>query len=234
IFFAIGNPQESIRINLTNVSGVKPSSLQGLCAFLRHLVIPFHDVRATDKNLAVFGNLHFLVTDNAPNGADARGRWPIQRNNGRSLGQSVTLVDRHSDRPQEFCDPLIECRAAGYEESEAPAQPLTDCAKHHTIRNTVGKSLLAGPHIGAPNLQSFVENGAPDSWTARYLREDTAVHLLKEPWNACSERRPHGGHVFNDRTNTPGIGNGASRIERGVVDVTLEDVRQGQKRQVHV
>src|SRR5207249_9894102 len=89
-------------------------------------------------------------------------------------------------------------------------------------------------HLGAPDLQSFVEDGAPDSWTARYLSEDAAVHLLKEPWNACSERRPHGGHVFNDRTNTPGIGNGATRIERGVVDVTLEDVRQGQKRQVHV
>src|SRR5207244_12022490 len=50
IFFAIGNPEESIRISLTNVSSVKPSTLERLCGFLRHLVIALHDVRATNRS----------------------------------------------------------------------------------------------------------------------------------------------------------------------------------------
>ena len=96
---------------------MKPSTLERLCGFLRHLVVPLHDVRATNENLAVFRNLQFLVTDNTPNGADARGGRPVQRNNGRGFRQPVTLVDRQSDRPKEFCDLFVECGATGDEES---------------------------------------------------------------------------------------------------------------------
>ena len=81
VFFAIGDPEKTVGINLTYITRVKPSSLQSLCRFLRHLVIPLHDVGTAHENFTVFRNAYLLVADNTANGADTRGIRPVQRDN---------------------------------------------------------------------------------------------------------------------------------------------------------
>src|SRR5438093_8980656 len=81
IFFAVDDPQEPGGINFTYVSRVKPSSFERLCRFLRHLVVPLHDVRAAHENFTVFRNPYLLAAESTANGPDARSIWPVQGDN---------------------------------------------------------------------------------------------------------------------------------------------------------
>ena len=116
----------------------------------------------------------------------------------------------------------------------AAAHARANLLKDDTIGGAVRQRRLTGAHMIAAGADRFFEYGAHDRRAARDFHHDPAVDLFEESRNSRRERRPHLLHIFGDRLNIFRICYRHAPEHAGVIDVTLENVRQRQERQIDV
>ena len=79
------------------------------------------------------------------------------------------------------------------------------------------------------DLQSLIEDGAPDAGTAPHLRQNPRIDFFKKSRDSGGNGGPDLHHIAVDADGTLRIGDGCAGMNASVVDVTLKNMRQGQE-----
>ena len=127
LLFAIGDDQVAVFVETADIAGAKPSvGGEDLASGFGLVVIALHDVRAFDQNFSVLCNFYLNVRNRAADGADFVCGRSIRGDDGRSLGESVALMNCHADGPEKFRELRRERRAASGESLGTAAEPFAN------------------------------------------------------------------------------------------------------------
>ena len=133
-FLPVGDFQEPVAVDLTDIAGVEPAVLQHLGGGLGLVVVREHVARPFDEDLAIVGDLQLNTFERLADGEELVRVQGVRAHAGRGLGQAPTVQDRHPQRPEELLDLPGQCGAATDEEAQAPAcKKRPYVAQHETI-----------------------------------------------------------------------------------------------------
>src|SRR3954469_8602869 len=112
ILLAVGDRQVALRIDVSDVTGVKPTTLERGRGRLRFVEVPLHDVRPAREDLSVLRNAQLDALDRPSDGANTRRVQRIEGENRPRFGQSIALDDRNADGVKELHHVGTERRTA--------------------------------------------------------------------------------------------------------------------------
>src|SRR5262249_34621398 len=111
-----------------DIAGVKPAVFERALGFRVGVEVPARDVLAADENLAVFRDLHFHAGDWLADRSVLRAERMIQADDGRRLGEPVSLNDDEAELFPERFELRVERRRADDEGPELEAEQLVHAA----------------------------------------------------------------------------------------------------------
>ncbi len=118
----------SLVVERADVAGMEPAVLErGACLF-RGVVVPARDVLAAHEDLAILGDSHLHAGDRLADGAPGRTQRMVQRDDGRRLGQAVSLNDDKPQAAPERLELRIERRGADDHRPELEPEHPVDAA----------------------------------------------------------------------------------------------------------
>src|SRR5260370_26573273 len=197
MFFAIGDEEVVVGVEIADVAGVKPAFLvDDFTRGVRTFVITLHHARTFGEDFAVFRYANENVGNGSPGAAAAILRI-IGGEDRRSLRQAVALVNGNADGPEKFSEFLGERRTAGENHAQFSACSGAD----FFVDEFVGESPLSlekragtlgsgAPGSGAPgDVDRPIKQGAFDSGGFASLLHQLRVNLLEETPHGREYRR---------------------------------------------
>src|SRR5256885_3630058 len=131
---AVGDLEEAIAVDLTDVPGVEPAVFDDLGRGVRLVVIAAHVARALDEDLSVVRDLQLDAGKRSAHGEKAMLVQRVRADTRRGLRQTPAVEDRNAERPEEFLDLAREAGPAADEEPQATArQPRPQSAQHEPL-----------------------------------------------------------------------------------------------------
>src|SRR5215472_4490861 len=237
IFFAVGDVQIAVGIQIPDVAGAEPAVLgKHFARGFRILVITLHHTRTLHLNLAVFRDAHLHVGDRLT-GTPRSVVRKVVGNNGRSFGQAVSLIDRHADGPEEFCKFLGKRRSTGANLAKSPAEAGADFLVHKPISEQPlelyreARVATAGLPMDrlVGNLHRPIENLPLQARIPGTLLHQASVNLLKEARNRRGESWADFYERLRDLINGRNVGKRTTLKKIDVSDDALIDMRKRQE-----
>src|SRR6266540_2391081 len=196
----IGDREEAVRVDLADVAGVEPAfRVDRLRRRLRLAEVALHHVRAAGQDLAVIRDSDLDVGKGAADGPQPPGIRAVDGDHRRSLGQAVSLVDRHARAEEELGEVARERGAPRDGKAEARPERVTDLRQHELVGEPrpagerrrrwnapllVGNSLPA--HAHGPGEELLLQSAARVD-----LAEDPTLDLLVDARHRAEAVRVH-------------------------------------------
>src|SRR6266700_3986898 len=100
IFFAVGDEEIVVLVQVADVAGGEPTILaENFACGFGVFVVAVHDARTLDEDFSIFGNADLDIGNRLAGTADTILRV-VAGNDGRSFRKTVTLVDRDTHGPE--------------------------------------------------------------------------------------------------------------------------------------
>ena len=238
IFFAIGDEEIVIFVEIADVAGFEPAIRgEDFARRFRILVIALHDAGAFGENFAVIGDADLHVGDGAAGTTHAI-VWVIVGEDGRSFCEAVTLIDGNTDGPEKFSECLRKRRAAG----ENQAQVSAGAGANFGINQTVGdgpfqfQQKAAGFFARAPTggfpggLHSEIKNLAFGSGGLTSLLHQAGINFFEETRNGSDDGGTDFREGLRDVFDDGDVGDGAALKEVEIIQHAPVDVGEREKR----
>ena len=218
---------------------MEPPLADALGRGLRVFVVPHHDVGPARQHLAVVGDAQLDLRQRRPHGADARRPEGVDGQHRRGLGQAVALQHRQPHRVEELRHLAAQGRAAGADETQAPAGAGPDLREHEPVGD---RRLDAGQQAGFPARQPGAGRGVahaggpreqrlPQSRGLGDGRDHPRPQLLEDARHAGHHRRADLLHVAAHRFEGLGEDERRAVVQVQVDGGAFEGVAQRQERQ---
>ena len=185
------------------------------------------------QDFAIFGNANFQVRQSLAHRPDAVVDRRIHRDDRRSFGETVTLMNADADRGVPLGELAPQRRAAGNESLDPPAHALSNFREDERVRqfptrcsgNFSGKNfwLVLSPHRECPT-----ENHAFRSAFGFLCR--LGINFLVHTRNRNENRRLHFEETRRQPVQERAICQGYAVIQQGEIHVARRDVAERQKR----
>ncbi len=104
LFFAIGNVEKAVVVKSRDVSGEEPAiAVEGAVVFSGLLPVTDENGGTADQEFSVAGQLELDIGHRLAHSAHAMQKRVIERDDGRSLGETVAFPDSYADRSKPLC-----------------------------------------------------------------------------------------------------------------------------------
>src|SRR5260370_420700 len=239
MFFARGDEEVVVGVEIADVAGVKPPFfVDYFTRGVRTFVIALHHAWTFGEDFAVFRDANENVGNGSPGAAAAILRI-IGGEDRRSLRQAVALVNGNADGPEKFGEFLGKGRAAGENHAQFSACSSADFFVDELVgEGPLGLEERAGtlgtgaPRSGAPgDVDGPIKQGALDSGGFASLLHQLRVNLFKETRDSGDDRRMNFEQRLRDEVDGFDVGDRDAIEEVDVVEHAAVDVGERKERQ---
>src|SRR6266853_3760728 len=188
ILFAVGDKKIVVFVHVTDVSGTEPAIFaENFAGGFGIFEVALHDAGAFYENFAVLGHADLNVRNRFAGTAHAI-RRVVAGDDRRSFGETIALIDRNANGPEEFREIFGKRRAAGRDDAQLSPGANADFLVNQSIGEfPLGfQSKTCVGSCGAPgscstgHVHGPIKNHSLDAGGFRALFDEARIDFFEE------------------------------------------------------